>query len=87
MYRAMQKADEGPFPWHVDAALVRDAVRAECVSEAPAELPRVNSVVIEPKQKRSFRIRHLLLETDAADRSKRQSGKAGHEYQEAIVEV
>jgi hypothetical protein len=83
----MQKADEGPFPRHVDEALVRDAFQAECVSEAPAKQPRVTGVVVEPEEKRSLRIRHLLVETDAADRSKWYSGKAGHEYQEAMVEV
>jgi hypothetical protein len=85
--RAMQQAGECPFPRYVDEALVGDAVRAECVSEAPAEQPGVTRVVVEPKQKCSFRIGHLLLETQATERSKRHAGKAGHEYEEAIVEV
>ncbi len=84
---AVQQAGECPFPRQVDEALVCDAVGAECVSEAPAEQPAATGVVVEPKEKCSFRIGHLFLETQATERSKRHAGKAGHEYEEAIVEV
>jgi hypothetical protein len=46
VYETMQEAGNGPFPPHVNRVLLCDTGKAECICEAPAELPREGIKVV-----------------------------------------